>query len=126
VAVRILEEELHCSIRPLLDWIIFDPQFPKMIHPSGEVVGAQGKVVPTVVRVDGLTPFADEMKLLTFSESKPGPGKRKGRPGNRLETKDIPVKRATAFHVLDVEGDMVQLQYVHDVKDGMEQRPVFD
>ena len=113
MAVWVVEKHLHCTVWSLLGRQVFDTQSPEVFDPSAKLVGLQGKMVSTVVRVDRFATITDKVEFLAASEPKPRTWEGKGRSGHGLESQNVPVKRATALHALDVDGYVVQLQYRH-------------
>lgn len=94
---------------------IFDSLGAKVIFPLIQVIDQQSVVIaPRMGMHRGVT-ITDQMEFLILSETKPCARKRESRAWDPLEPENFFVKATASRHVLDMQGDVVQLLKFHGV-----------
>ena len=81
--------------------------------PGVQVIDQQGIMVAAVVRHDFLRPLANHVQLLILAEREPGPGKREGRPRNRLQPQHITIEGDALLDIGNVQSDVIELGDEH-------------
>jgi hypothetical protein len=81
--------------------------------PSLEIIDEQGEMIPASLRINLARPLANQMQLLIDAQAKPGAGKRKRRPRNRLQPQHIAVKLHAPLDIGNVQSDVVELGKDH-------------
>src|SRR5882672_5572997 len=83
--IRIPQENLPGSIRPLLPGREISAHSFQMMLPSLDLIRSQREMVSVMAWKKWTAVIGDEVQLLIASQPKPGSGKIEGRPRNRLK-----------------------------------------
>lgn len=113
--IGITQENLPCAIRTHLGPLKVGFDIGQMLFPLVQVINTQGEVIATIVRVDHIRSLANDMKFLDGSQPEPRARKGERRTRDCFELKDLFIKPATCLDVANVDGDMVQFLYFHNL-----------
>ena len=115
VSVRVGDIDLVRGVGTRAARCIFDTLGAKIVLPLVEVIDQQSVVIAPGMGVHRGIAIADEMEFLVFSKPEPGTWKREGGAGDAFELQDFFIEATASRHVLNVQGNMVQLLKFHEV-----------
>jgi hypothetical protein len=116
MAVGIAQKNLESPIRPQFAGKEISAFVLQVDFPGVEVIDLQGEVIASIAGNNRGRPVADEVKFLSESQAKPGPGEVERGARHRFKPEDAGVEIATTADIGDVQRNVVQFLDVHKLR----------